>query len=210
MFSDLDVQAVLTGAPPIPQREAFAHRIAHAQLPCPARRLEFVLHEASAVAVAQRRQPWLMNFNTGAHETDSLSFDPNSEAPHWFLLDIAMGRRLGRALRGPPPETVFAPIPRVWQLEAILESLAWHRQHEALSANTLLNAARGWRYAETGVHGSKRAGVQWVRQQRRWRKLVDAALLARGGGAAGLDTALAAAFIEQVEKQVHQTLSAEV
>lgn len=206
--SDLDVQAVTSCVPTIEQRRALAQRISHAQLPCPARRLEFVLHDARAVAVAQRSQAWLMNFNTGAHAADKLSFDPSSEASHWFLLDIALGRRLGRALRGPPPAEVFAPIPRAWQLDAIVASLAWHRQHEPQSANTVLNAARGWRFALTGVHGSKRSAAQWVRQQQRWRKLVDAALRTRADGLA-LDATAVTAFLEHVEQQVHLTISSE-
>ncbi|WP_293915044.1 aminoglycoside adenylyltransferase domain-containing protein [Deinococcus sp.] len=47
----------------------------------------------------------------------------------------------------------------------LLDSLRWHRQHEQASANSVLNACRSWRWAQTGVWGSKRAGLSWVLEQ---------------------------------------------
>lgn len=108
---------------------------------------------------------WADSVNTGADERDHLALDPGEELSHWFLIDIAVARELGRSLIGPPPAQVFSPIPKLWRLEAIGESLAWHQQHEPASANTMLNACRGWRYAATGESGSKRAGATWVSQE---------------------------------------------
>ncbi len=125
-----------------------------------------------------------MNFNTGAGEHDHLSLDPAGEASHWFVLDIAMGREFGRSLLGPEPALVFAPLPRPWLLEAIVDSLAWHNQHELASANSVLNACRGWRYAVTGTLGPKLDGAAWGRRQPECPPVVVQAEAARRGGPA--------------------------
>jgi predicted nucleotidyltransferase len=164
--SDLDVQAVVAATPACAERRALARRLAHARLPCPARRLELVVYARAAIAPATRHPQFLLNLNTGADvAADRLALDPADEASHWFLLDIAMGRELGRALLGPPAHRVFAPIPRRWCLEALLDSLAWHAAHEVASANSVRNACRGWRYAATATFGSKQAGARWALHQ---------------------------------------------
>jgi len=164
-ISDLDVQAVVTESLSKHECTDIASSLSHQRLPCPARRLEFVCYAQSSINPATRHPHFELNFNTGAGEPDHLSLNPAEESSHWFVLDIAMGRELGRTLVGPEPAQVFAPIPRIWQLEAIADSLAWHRTHEFTSANSVLNACRGWRYAVTGMWGSKVAGAAWVRQQ---------------------------------------------
>jgi len=164
-ISDLDVQAVVTESLSKRNRKQIAGLLTHQVLTCPARRLEFVCYARTSVYPASRYPQFELNFNTGAGEEDHISLDPAEESSHWFLLDIAMGRALGRPLLGPEPAQVFAPIPRIWQLEAIAESLVWHSEHEPTSANTVLNACRGWRYVATGHFGSKRDGCAWARQQ---------------------------------------------
>jgi len=164
-LSDLDVQAVLTESLSKCECTDIASSLDHQRLPCPARRLEFVCYAQSSINPATRHPHFELNFNTGAGEHNHLSLDPTEESSHWFVLDIAIGRAIGRTLVGPEPAQVFAPIPRIWQLEAISDSLAWHRTHELISANSVLNACRGWRYAVTGMWGSKVAGAAWVRQQ---------------------------------------------
>nr|MDT0666777.1 DUF4111 domain-containing protein [Micromonospora sp. DSM 115978] len=104
--------------------------------------------------------------NTGPEIVDFVCTNPDDEPSHWFLLDLAIGRELGRVLLGPPPAEVIAPIPRAWQLGAVSDSLAWHGGAEPDSANRRLNAVRGWRYADTGQWGSKQAGAEWARAHR--------------------------------------------
>lgn len=163
--SDLDVQAVTTQPPGEVLARALAAHLSHAALPCPARKLEFVLYTRQAAATATRHPQFALNLNTGAGQPEHLSLDPSREAGHWFLLDIAAGRERGRALVGPPPAQVFAAPQRAWVLDALLESLRWHRDHDLLSPNSVANACRGWRWAETGTWDSKRAGVAWAAAQ---------------------------------------------
>ena len=181
-ISDLDVQAVVTEHLSPSECRAITAALTHERLACPARRLEFVTYARLAIDPASRRPQFELNFNTGAGEADHLALDPAQEASHWFVLDIALGRALGRSLLGPEPAQVFAPIPRPWALAAIADSLAWHQAHERASANSILNACRGWRYAATGRWGSKRAGAAWARQQPGCPPIVAQAEQLRQGG----------------------------
>ena len=174
-ISDLDVQAVVRAPLSNPEHQEIISRLTHRALPCPARKLEFVCYAWPAINPATRHPRFELNFNTGAGQADHLALDPAEEASHWFLLDIALGRELGRSLLGPKPAAVFGAIPRLWQLEAISDSLAWHRNHEPASANSVLNACRGWRYAVTDQLGSKSAGATWARQQPDCRGVVEQA-----------------------------------
>lgn len=163
-ISDLDLQAVVSEPSSVLQREELARCLSHRVLPCPATRLDFICYTRSSIDPAHRHPHFDLNFNTcGIFE--QLMLEHPAEADHWFLLDIAMGRELGHALLGPPPAAIFAPIPRIWQLQAISESLAWHQLHDIVSPNHVLNACRGWRYAVTGVFGSKAAGAAWACSQ---------------------------------------------
>jgi hypothetical protein len=183
-ISDLDVQAVVTESLGKRERKQLAGFLTHRMLPCPARRLEFVCYARPSICAATRHPQFEVNFNTGPGEQDHLSLDPGEESSHWFLLDIALGRALGRPLIGPEPAQVFGPIPRLWQLEAIADSLAWHSDNEPTSANTVLNACRGWRFAETGAFGSKLAGSTWARQQPACPAVVEEAERHRRSGSA--------------------------
>jgi hypothetical protein len=160
-------------------------RLTHRVLPCPARLLELVCYARDAVDPASRHPRFELNFNTGRAIVDHLALDPAEESSHWFLLDIAFGRELGVALLGPPPAEIFAPVPRVWTLEALADSLAWHAAHEPASVNAVLNACRSWRFAATGVFGSKRDGAAWAHGQPGCPTIVDDLL--RGTRAAEID-----------------------
>ena len=72
---------------------------------------------------------------------------------------------------------LFAEIPQVWQLEAIVDSLDWHRRHELSNPSTVLNACRSWLYVDTERCASKRDAAAWVRTRGpEWKVAIDAAL----------------------------------
>ncbi len=203
--SDLDVQVVVADDLTGDESAELARRLAHTALPCPARRLELVCYTRAAIDPATRHPRFSLNFNTGSDlAADRLTRDPAAEASHWFLLDIALGRELGRALLGPPPAQLFAPIPRRWCLEALLDSLRWHGTNEAASANSLRNACRGWRYAATNTFGSKQAGADWARQRPDCPAAVATAL--QGTAASPLDPAAARDFLAFVADAVNDAL----
>ncbi len=204
-ISDLDVQAVVANSLSTCERKEIAGCLAHQTLPCPARRLEFVCYAQPAIQPAARHPQFEMNFNTGAGEQDRLSLDPAEEPSHWFVLDIAMGRERGRCLMGPEPSHIFAELPRLWELEAIADSLAWHSKHEPTSANIVLNACGGWRYVVTGRWGSKLEGAAWAQQQPACPAVVEHAVQRRRGGPQ-LDASAVTELIEFVTEAVQTAI----
>jgi hypothetical protein len=160
--SDLDVQVVVEASPAERALRDLAAALSHRNLPCPARCLELVCYTRHGVDGRGASPEFCLNFNTGAAISDRIVLSPREESPHWFVLDVALGRQSGIALIGPPAASVFAPIPRAGLLEAMRQSLRWHEDNEACSANSALNALRGWRYAVTGCLGSKPAALDWA------------------------------------------------
>jgi hypothetical protein len=203
-ISDLDVQIVISETVSIRQRNELAWRLAHAVLPCPAQRLDFVCDTRSALEPANRQPHFEFNFNTSSI-FEQLMLEARAEAPHWFLLDIALGRELGHALLGPSPAAMYAPIPRMWLLQAMSEALAWRRMRERASPSNVLNACREWRYAATGVLGSKAAGAAWARSQPDCPPVVTQAELARRAGTL-LDPEESSALIAIIDEAVRQAV----
>lgn len=164
-LSDLDVQAIVKSSLETSEKEAIISRLTQKNLPCPATKLEFVVYAQGSVNPANRHPAFELNLNTGPHQSDHISLDPAHESSHWFLLDIAMGRQLGRCLYDADLTEAFGAIPRRWVLEGISDSLAWHQANEASSTNSVLNACRSWRYIATGEFGSKLEGANWAMKQ---------------------------------------------
>jgi hypothetical protein len=159
--SDVDVYAVMHE--PISNYKQLARKICHASIPCPARKLEFVLFTKANAALQTNSPQFEMNFNTGRDmENDYINLNPSTEPRFWFLIDLAMGRVLGTALFGPPAGEVFAAPNVEWVLDSLIESLDWHRQQPLLTSDGILNACRALRFAKTGTWGSKKDGGNWV------------------------------------------------
>ncbi|MEM8533480.1 MAG: aminoglycoside adenylyltransferase domain-containing protein [Chloroflexota bacterium] len=206
--SDLDVQAVVTHPLSIAERQTIAELLFHTALPCPARQLEFVCYHQRAVNPANRHSQFEINLNTRAHRDNHLTFDLTEESSYWFVLDIAIGYELGYRLCGAELTATFAPIPRIWQLEAILDSLTWHSRNEGASINSILNACRGWRYAVTGNWGSKRTGGLWASEQPEYPAVV-VQVLTHQQGTPSFNQQEVALFIEMVTETVHTAVQGE-
>jgi hypothetical protein len=181
-LSDLDVQAIVKTTLSTTEKQAIISRINQASLPCPATKLEFVVYAQDSVNPASRHPRFELNLNTGPNQSDHVSLDTAQEASHWFLLDIAMGRQLGRCLYGLPIDQAFGEIPRSCILDGIADSLAWHAANEANSANSVLNACRSWQYMISGDFSSKVNGGNWALQQEGCPDVVGKALSARNTG----------------------------
>lgn len=181
-LSDLDVQAIVKDPLETVDKQAVICRLNQGALPCPATKLEFVVYAQSAVYPASRHPRFELNLNTGLHQPDHISLDPANESSHWFLLDIAMGRELGRNLHGADTTDAFGAIPRRWILEAIANSLEWYQANELNSANGVLNACRGWRFIVTCEFSSKLDGAKWAMQQQGCPDIVSRAIAARKTG----------------------------
>jgi Domain of unknown function (DUF4111) len=206
--SDLDRFAVCERGVGEKTKEAVVAALRHESLPCPARGLELVLYRRAFVAEPRRDAAFELNLNSGAAMPLHVAFEPEEEARHWFVLDLAIVRDSGRALVGPPPRDLFAELPREWLLEALAESLAWHRANpDVAGENAVLNACRAWRFAEEGRWSSKRDAAAWARSRLADPAVVDAAVALRHGGAAELDPDAARALVERVEAAVRRSAS---
>ena len=162
--SDLDIQVVVKKSLCITERKKLVNLISHKNLPCPARKLEFVCYPLSAVKPVLRILQFDINYNTGALEKEHVCFNPDDEPSHWFLLDIAIGRELGHSLLGPVPGKVFGEVPKKWILEAMLDCIVWYEQNEPTSVDIILNACRCWKFSKTSRMCSKKEGLFWAIQ----------------------------------------------
>ena len=159
--SDLDVLVVADAPVDV---AGLVERCSHHALPCPARKLELVVYTPEQVAAPSRDQRWELNLNTGAAEQHA-GTDPSAEPWFWFVLDLALARRHGIALRGPAPGELIGAAQRELVLAAMAEAVTWYVRNEP-GEGTLLAAARAWRYAEEGDFVSKRDALQWACRSR--------------------------------------------
>ena len=111
-LSDLDVQAVTRNPLTASHTQMIVSRLTHTTMPCPATKLEFVVHAQEATCPASRHPRFELNFKSGPHRADHVGLDPTTEASHWVLLDIAIGREHGRCLYGLAIGEAFGPMPR--------------------------------------------------------------------------------------------------
>ena len=93
-------------------------------------------------------------------------------------------------------------MPREWAIDALSESLDWWKDNEPTTPDALLNACRGWRWAQTGIWGSKLAGAKWaVDHEFRAKELVECAMKARTSGT-NLDRMTVIQFLDFVKNEI--------
>jgi hypothetical protein len=199
--SDVDVYAIVHA--PIPDYHKLSRTIGHAALPCPARKLEFVLFTKDNAAKQTASPVFEMNFNTGKDMDDYLNLTARTEPRFWFLLDIAIGRELGKSLIGPPPSTTFAAPRLDFIFDCMIESLAWQRENDPITSDGVLNACRELSYAKTSTWRSKVNGGAWVLENYNRPEIVGLAMDARVSKAE-LPQNLALDFLLLVEKELKE------
>jgi hypothetical protein len=205
--SDVDLVAVCATVPTDERRQAVIAGLSELAMTWPLRGLELVLYTRDAVATPARRPRFEINLDVGPRMAFHLSLDPADEPAHWFLLDLAILRDHGRTLTGPPPGELVGPIPRRWLLEAVRDSLAWHQAHEPALQQSVLNASRGWRFAEEGVWSSKHDAGAWALARTDDPATVETALAIRHGDhARSLDPDRVDAFRRRVLEAVERAL----
>jgi hypothetical protein len=203
--SDIDLFAVCRHSLEVEEKQTVAEIISYEAANCPTRGMEFVLYSQEAVTEPSPSPRFEINLNAGPQMDYHLSFDPASEPSHWFVLDVSIVGQYGLRLIGPPPREVFAPIPRPWLLEALVDSLEWHADHETLLHYSVLNACRSWRYAEEGVMSSKDEAAAWALSHAEDPSIIDSALaVRRGNHCRSLDPAEVRAFVLGVKARIAQ------
>ena len=150
----------------------------------PGRGLEFTLYREEVAGSPLGGADFEVNANGGPRMPTAIHLDPDAESGFWYVLDRAIAHRAGLVISGPPPSEVFADVSRGTLLEAMHESMAWHRVHERASLYSVLNAFRAWRFADAGVLGSKLEGAAWAREHWPDTAVIDAAVALRRGEAA--------------------------
>lgn len=174
-ISDLDLQIVTKKSLNISTKVKLVSAISHRNIPCPAKKLEFVSYPIPALNPVHKHPKFDINFNSGRNMKDHICFNYKEEPRHWFLLDIAIGRELGTNLFGPKPDKVFSKIPEEWIAEAMIKCIDWYLSYEPDSPDLVLNACRCWRFAETGIMCSKKDGLEWALSKENHPKILDAA-----------------------------------
>jgi hypothetical protein len=182
--SDLDIAAVSDAALTEHQKRDVAAAIVEVSKRCPARGLEFTLYRREVAGSSPRAADFEVNANGGPRMPTAIHLDPAAEAGFWYVLDRAIAHRGGVVISGPPPSEVFADVPRRTLLDAMYESMAWHRVFEKGSLYSVLNACRAWRFADADVLGSKLEGAAWARKHWPDTATIDAAVALRRGEAA--------------------------
>jgi hypothetical protein len=174
---------------------------------CPARGLEFSLYRREVAAARPKDADFEINVNGGPKMPTSIHLDAREEPGFWYVLDRATAHGCGVPISGPPACAIFPDASRRILLDAMIESMRWHRQHERATLHSVLNASRAWRYAAEGIVGSKLDGAAWARQ--RWRRpwLIDAAVELRHGRSAHLEGAEADDYVVHVENALVKQLT---
>jgi hypothetical protein len=201
--SDVDIVAVVGRRLAPEEKDRIVNLLAHPALPCPVRKLELVVYPAEALRGPSPSLAWELNLNTGPEAGVAASMDPSSEPPHWFVLDVAMAREHAVTLVGPPPPDVFAEIAGQRVLQALIESVRWHREHDEDGIQSVLSACRALRYLADGTWVPKPEAARWARARAEDPSAVDAALAAwEGAEGAGLDRRAAARLLDDVERRL--------
>jgi len=161
--SDLDVAVVVHEPLAAELRSAVVERVHHESLPCPARLLELVVYRLATTRSGTPSSDFELNLNTGAGVAPRAQTGADGElGAHWFAIDRSVLAQAGLALRGPPAQDVFAPIPRAALLPVLAESVRWHRYRRAEPSDAVLNACRAMRFADEGWWSSKPAAGRWA------------------------------------------------
>lgn len=179
--SDIDIAAVCELALSLPQKRQVASAIVDVSAACPARGLEFTLYRRDVAGSPPAGADFEVNANGGPRMPTAIHLDPAAESGFWYVLDRAVARRFGVVISGPAPSEVFADVPRRVLLDAMRDSMAWHRVHERATLYSVLNACRAWRFAEEDVLGSKLEGAAWARSRWPDTSVIDAAVALRRG-----------------------------
>lgn len=179
--SDVDIVAVSREALTKQEKDDVAAAVIGVSASCPGRGVEFTLYRRDVVAAQPEGADFEVNANGGPQMPTAVHLDPAAEPGFWYVLDRAIAHRAGAVVIGPAPSKVFVDVPRSRLLQAMQQSMAWHRTHEKASLYSVLNACRAWRFADEDVLGSKLEGAVWAHLRWPDSDVIDAAVALRRG-----------------------------
>jgi hypothetical protein len=202
--SDIDIVAVSEAALTDPQRTSIAAAVVELSASCPSRGVEFTLYRREVAGSPPVGADFEVNANGGPRRATTVHLDATAESGFWCALDRAIAHRSGLAILGPPAHHVFVDVPRRTLLEAMHESMTWHRAHERATLYSVLNACRAWRFAADDVLGSKLGGATWAREVWPDPGVIDAAVALRRGVDATLDEPAVDALLSAVTTRLEE------
>jgi hypothetical protein len=197
--SDLDVVAVSARVIADREKTSLADAVFDTTSSCPARGLEFTLYRREVAESPPVAADFEVNVNGGPRMPRATHLEPQAEPGFWYVIDRAIAYRSGVVICGPPPAAVFAEVPRSVLLDAMIESMRWHRKHEKATLYSVLNAGRAWRFAVENVLGSKLEGAAWARERWSSPRIIDAAVDLRHWRTATLEASEVEALLDHVE-----------
>ena len=200
--SDVDMVAVSNAALSDPQRRSVASAVVEASAACPTRGLELTLYRRDIAGSRPAGADFEVNANGGPRMPTAVHMHSTVEPGFWYVLDRAIAHRSGVVISGPPAREIFADAPRGKLLNAMSESMAWHRAHEKATLYSVLNACRAWRFAAADELGSKLEGAAWARARWPDAGLIDSAVALRRGQDATLDEPAVDALLSAVAAQL--------
>lgn len=200
--SDIDIVAVCKQPISVEKKRAIADEVLSATALCPGRGLEFTLYRLGIASAPPVAADFEVNVNGGRRMPSSVHTAPDQEPFFWYVLDRAIAHRQGLVISGPPARGVFADASRPQLLNAMRESMRWHRKHEKATLYSVLNATRAWRFAAEDVLGSKLAGASWARSRWHSPSLIEAAVDLRHGRPAQLHENEVDEFLQYVEQEL--------
>jgi hypothetical protein len=219
--SDVDIVAICAESLSRSRRLAMGRALAAIPRPPSGGDLEFSL-VTEAVARAPSPTP-SFEVHVSTHQQPDVVDGGEHPGDEDLVVHFAMARARGRALAGPDPKEVFPEPNRESLIRAFLGDMRWAREHGATgweghhmpelasTAYRVLNAARSWRFLETGALGSKVEGAAWVRAVTRgWDviPLIDAALAFQRGEVPETPAdADVEAFVSRVEAMLQDELT---
>lgn len=220
--SDVDILAVCAAPLHRERRESLGEALAANPTPPSGGDLEFSLVTEGAVRGRSAVPPFEVHVNT--HEEPFVVDGSDRAGDQDLVIHFAMARARGRALHGPEPGELFLEPVRESLIQAFLADMRWAKREGAAAweghpmpelasmAYRVLNAARCWRYLESGELGSKVEGAAWLEPRNmdpETRALLDAALeYQRGGAPDPPDERTLSEFVERVEAMLQSAVEA--
>jgi predicted nucleotidyltransferase len=218
--SDIDVLAVCRH--PLSSQGSQALGVALDAIPRPRSGGELELSLITEAEARKASAEPAFEVHVSTHEVDSVVDGHDRPGDEGLVIHFAMARARGRALVGPEPNDLFPEPDRPSLLRAFLSDLelarthgaAWWEGHDMPEhtsiAYRVLNAARSWRYLETGELGSKVEGAAWLGRAHpspNVGALLDAALAFQRGQAPPLpEGRMVESFVDTVEAMLRREI----
>jgi streptomycin 3"-adenylyltransferase len=178
--SDVDLLAVTTAGLTEAAKRSISEALSPAALPCPAAGLEFSVVTRDSTLRPVPAPSFELHLATSADSMRMVDGHMHPGDPD-LLLHFALCMRHGQAMGdGPPPSSVFGPIPIPWLLDRLGEELNWAEQHASVEYQ-VLNACRAWRFVEEQRWCSKVDGGRWARERVDDPAVIDTALARQAG-----------------------------